>query len=198
MLKPHDYDNINVQFGQKIQLPAGAYVCRIKQVEEVEARSGRQQIKVQLDIAEGDFYNYWRTKWEDKLAENPRAGYPKGGTAYISIQNNEGTETNRQFKAFCEAYKRSNDCDINWTIGDWGKQFEGRFIGAAYGHTEQEYNGHKYMQPEIRYWTSVETVRSGECKIPTTKYLNGGTGTSVTVSMDEDFSFNAVDEDIPF
>lgn len=198
MLKPYGYDECNVGFGERIILPPGAYVCRIRQVQEVESKRGTPQIKVELDIAEGDFYNFWRAKWEEKLAEKKNAGYPRGGTAYISVNKFQSDEINPQFKAFCEAFRKSNECDINWTTSEWGRQFEGRFIGAVYRHEEQEFRGYKYMQPSIAYWCSVDSARSGEIKPPATKYLSADSGSSFSSDVDFPDTFSAAESDIPF
>lgn len=192
MIKPVGYDDVTVQFGKKVQLPAGGYVLRIRQVQECESSKGAEQIKIQVDIAEGDYYNFWRARWEEKLEENRKAGYPKGGTVWISIYKGgvKDNGANPHFKAFCEAYKQSNNTDINWSASHWGEQFEGKFIGGVYGLREQEFKGYTYMQPEIRYWCSVDTIRNGEFTIPQDKKLN---------KPEEDFDgFAVAEEDIPF
>lgn len=198
MLKPFGYDETKVNsFGEKIVLPAGAYVCRIKSVEENESKRGTPQIRVCLDIAEGDYYHYWQNKWQEKLEEKPNAGYPRGGVCYIALHKWGTDEVNPQFKAFCEAYKKTNDCEVNWTAGDWGKQFEGKYIGAVYRHEEQEYNGYKYMQPSIAFWCSVDSARSGDIKPPAPKYLKDR---EESMPSDQDIAdaFEAFESDIPF
>jgi hypothetical protein len=198
MLKPFGYDDAKVNsFGEKITLPAGAYVCRIKSVEENETATGTPQIRVCLDIAEGDYYHYWNNKWQEKLAENPRAGFPRGGVSYIAINKWQSDEVNPQFKAFCEAFKKTNDCEINWTAGDWGKQFEQKFIGAVYRLEEQEYNGHRYMQPLVRYWCSVDSARNGDIKPPAPKYLNSNNDSAPSEQEIAD-AFAKFESDIPF
>ena len=194
MIKPQGYDELQINFTKKMILPPDGYVCRIKNVEECESQRGTLQIRVQIDIAEGDYYAYWRNKWEEKLVDNRHAGYPKGGTIYISLykNGNESEGINSTFKAFCEAYKESNSIEVNWTATNWGNQFEGKYIGAVYRHRESEYKGHIYMQPEVAFWTSVDTIRNKTFKVPPTKYLQ---------KPEEEYvadGFNAVEDDIPF
>ncbi len=199
MRRPQGYDELEMTFERKIKLPPGGYVCKIRSVEECISKRGSEQIKVEVDIAEGDFFHYWMNKWQDRIKEKGKVGYPKGGTVYIlTYQNGLPTNgVNKTFKGFCEAFKLSNDCEINWTTGDFGKQFQDKFIGVVYRNVEDKFNGHKFMQPTISYFTTVDKIRANDFSIPKDKLLEDKSSGGDSYDSFPD-SFATAEEDIPF
>ena len=59
--------NVNLQNVEEAKdferLPAGGYVCGITAVEDV---ADKEYLKIEFDIAEGDFKNYYRDLYQSK------------------------------------------------------------------------------------------------------------------------------------
>ena len=52
--KPQGYDEAQAYTGESMQLPAGLYICKIRQVSETQSQNERPQIAILFDIAEGE------------------------------------------------------------------------------------------------------------------------------------------------
>lgn len=192
MRKPNDYDSTQA-YTQSKALPAGGYVCVIKKLEETTSKRGNAILKVFIDIAEGEYANFFMEKWANRKRFSEygdKANYPIDGTSFINCYDNEGN-TNRTFKSFIEAFKASgNDFE-------WGERFEEQFrngkIGIIFGREENEYNGRTYWKSKAKFFTTVEAVRTGDYTVPDDVPLD-----IIPQGMSETDFFQQVDEALPF
>lgn len=157
-MKKLDLSNVN-EAGTSNRLPAGGYVCRYTNVEDVP---DREYLYMEFDIAEGEFAGYYK-------ALEDRAGF-WGGRCYRSYK-----ETAKpMFKRMCSAVSKSNkgytfdggevNCDEKTLIG--------KLTGIVLG--EEEYianNGEVKTRLYVAYECSVKTIREGDYKIPKPKEL---------------------------
>lgn len=54
IVKPQGYDEAFAFTGEFSSLPAGCYVCVIKQVSQTQSKNGRDQMAILFDISEGE------------------------------------------------------------------------------------------------------------------------------------------------
>ena len=69
--KPQGYDEAQAYTGESMQLPAGLYVCKIRQVNETQTQNGRPQMAILVDVAEGEHNDFYQAQFE---AEKRKSG----------------------------------------------------------------------------------------------------------------------------
>lgn len=153
-------DLSNVQeAGSNRQLPAGGYVCRIKEATDFEARN---YLYVEFEVAEGEYAGYFK-----QLEE--RAGF-WGLKKYCSYTE----KALPMFKRFCSAVSKSNPgyvFDGGKTNAD-EKTLTGKLIGLVL--QEEEYiknNGEVGTRLNVYVECDVEKIRKGEYRTPAKKCL---------------------------
>ena len=57
-------------------MPAGKYICEIKGAKEVATKTGKKQLVLQLDIAEGEYKDYYSNQY---AANFKRTGQVQSG-----------------------------------------------------------------------------------------------------------------------
>lgn len=204
MVKPNNYNSTSVD-GDFIVLPADGYVCQILGIEEtVSQNSGKEMLKVALDICEGDYAGFFQMKWKEKKlgAENPSTvKYPSDGIAYIVTEDANGN-CSKRFKGFCTALEDSG-------IEVWGANDEflignvkNAKVGVIFRREESEYNGKTYWNTKPMTFRSVQRIEDGDYTIPDDKYLEKPIGfnpyTPTVPPTVETDSFSAAEDDIPF
>lgn len=193
MKKPNNYDNVQTETKK---LPAGGYICEIIQYEETKSKAGNEMLKVCLDIAEGEYKGFFAEMWtRAKMAAFPNdAKYPHAGTSYIVTEDAEGN-CSRSFKQFCTAMEDSGN--IVWDKTDKLTDLQGAKVGVIFRREETEYNGSAYWQTKPMAYRSVDSIRSGDFKVPEDKPLQSS-GYPQFQQPSAPQGFTAVTEDIPF
>lgn len=186
MRKPNNYENTSA--GESKRLPAGGYICSIVSAEETKSRAGRPMLKVELEIAEGDYKGWFNEVWTaKKLAAFPNeAKYPNEGTAYVLAEDSAGN-CSRNFKQFCTALEDSGN--IVWDGGELA-DLTGSVVGVIFRREENEYNGKRYWQTKPLSFRSIETIHSGKFTVPEDKPM--------AEAEPQYKGFKAVNEDCPF
>ena len=146
--------------GEKKRLPAGGYVVRIKSVENVNQK---EYIKVDFDIAEGEFAGYYADLYD-------RAHF-WGGSLIRSYK----TKAAGFFRGFLDDLTASNEGST--LIGDDGNvnelQFVGKAIGVVMGAEEYEGNdGTVKTRLKVRATVPVDRIRNGDFTVPELKKLS--------------------------
>lgn len=181
MMKPQGYDEVQA-VGEWEPLELGGHVCVIKQAEAVMTSTGKQALKLYLDVAEGKQKEYFKQAY----AADTRAD-KKWGCTYMQLIEGEST---RYFKGMIEAIERSNEgYKFNWDEST----LAGKLIGGVFGR-EQYANdkGELKFYTKCRFVRSVEAVRKG-IPAPEDKLLNKQ-GSKVNYEQ-----FSAVsDDELPF
>lgn len=137
-------------------MPAGGYVCIIKNVED---NAAGQYLFVEVDVAEGEFKNY-------ALDTQERAGFWP-----LSFYRNYDDKALKFFKSFIEAIEQTN----NRYVWDWNeKSLVNKGIGIVF--REEEYVSKKdgkvrtHLRP-YRFTTATK-IREGDFKTPAPKLLD--------------------------
>jgi hypothetical protein len=172
MERPADFDNVQA-YGDFKPLPAGGYVCRIMGVEETAAKSsGAPMIKISLDIAEGEYKDYFANMYRNDTRADKKwnAGAIVNQLVYDTNGNNS---TNRGFKTFCTAAEESNPgFKIQWGAA-FGQCFRNRLIGVLF--RKEAYLGtdnKEHWNTKALSFRSAGKIRKGDFQIPEEKPLS--------------------------
>lgn len=195
--KPNDYDKAE-RFTDFKKLPADGYVCKIMDMKETTSKAGNQMLEVSLDIAEGEYRNYYLDQYNKD--ERP-LGEKKWRCRFYQLTQNKDGATNGGFKNLVECVKESN----TGFEPQWGESFcasfKGKFVGVVFGEEEyRNYSGEIKTSVKPVKAKNVQEIRSGDFTIPTLKKLNDGGSSFVSNSMSGiPEGFEMVDEsDLPF
>lgn len=191
-----DYDKVQVG-GDYQPLPGGGYVCRIRQAQMTNNSNGLPMIAVMIDIAEGDYANYFGDAYRSKVASDPNAKYPYHGILRITAVDEEGN-TKKNFKSFCTSVERSNNMTLPRHDEAFLKALTGKLVGVLYQREEYEgTDGKTHWATKPKWFRNVETIRSGKFQKPEDIPLPDTYGTGFE-SMGSSDTFNATTDQIPF
>lgn len=69
-------------------IPAGGYVCKIMNAEEKQNRNGGSRLELSIDIAEGEYANFYAKRYREDTREDKRWG----GVFTMFLPNDDGSE----------------------------------------------------------------------------------------------------------
>ncbi len=191
MEKPKDFDTAKAT-GEYKPLPAGGYVCVIIGVDETISKTGKQMLKIALDIAEGDEKGRFMEQYKADTREFKK--WPASAVVYQLVYDNDGN-THGRFKQFTNSVVDSNaGFEIQWGKG-FGACFKDKLVGVLFGREqyESQQDGKLRWSTKPQFFKTVEDIRSGNFKVPEDKPLAG----KKEADIPEGFS-EVKDEDIPF
>ena len=145
------------------QLPVGAYVAKVLKTE-IDGTAPNQALIIGLDVAEGEFENFFMNKFLSAKAAGSKFGEVKfKGTYRLRIPNSSNKEdpypetTFRRFNDMIYRFQASNP-GFTWT-GD-----ESKLVGLLVGINMQEdsYNGNMFTR--VGKLENVQDVRDGKVK----------------------------------
>lgn len=182
------------------RLPIGAYVCQIKNVQYVTGENGNSdRIDILFDIAEGDFKDFFKNKYDADESEDKKWK----GRKSIYIPKDDGSEkdgwTKNTFAKWTNAFEDSNP-KYKW---DWKEEkWKGLLVGIVFGETGTVINGRDIVYTEPRFAVDVKKVRDGSApsaKFVSKKGYNGNNTGSTSSGSNEFMNIPAdADEEIPF
>lgn len=189
MNKIPGYDKSPAYTGESQALPAGKYICEIKGAKVVKNSSGSEQLVLQLDIAEGEYKNYYSDLYAADLERSgSKAKWRNGG---LFRQGWEGKSL-PYFRGLMTCIEKSND-GYTW---DWDeKTLKGKRIGVLFGREQFLLNGQKRWATKAVAVRSIDGLEKSE--IPKDKLLDG----SAVSSGFDTSGFDDVDadeDDLPF
>ena len=196
MVKPNNYDGTQ-EYGEFKPLELGGHVCKIMSVEETKSGSGKDMLKIFLDIAEGEQAYYYAEQYK----ADSRAEKKWGCIVYQLVEDKDGN-TNRGLKTFITSVEKSNK---GFTVA-WGDNFaaclKGKLIGGIFGREQyQNSKGELKFATKCVSFRSVDTIRSG-VEVPADKLLNGAKQavlqTPGTISPLDGFEEIISDDELPF
>jgi len=196
MLKPKDYDEVELFKGPK-SLPPGGYVVQIYTAEEMKTKYNTPMLKITWDVYEGDYRRYMHDKWERNKKFRPNAGFPADGTAYLPVLN-QLSNTSKRFKGFIEAWRITNQKDVDWDAADFGRQFLDTLVGVIVRRKEEEFKGKRFWRIDPYYFCSAETIRCGDFEIPEDQPMQLSYSRDSISYSHEGFDYAGTEDDIPF
>jgi hypothetical protein len=170
MIIPPNWDNTTAAMGGE-RLPAGAYVCVIKSAPVEKARSGREQLVLYLDIAEGKNKGHFQ-----RLVQQWANG---GKWPYIYYQGitDEKGNANPWFKGMIETICASNP-GYTWAFDEL--TLVGKYVGFLFREEEyQSLNGLVKSNVKPFRPCTLADARSGSLQPPEPKRLAEPQPTSV-------------------
>ena len=177
-MKPIDLSNVQ-EAGSSVRLPAGGYIVKICFAEDDPSK---EYVRVQYDIAEGEYANYYA----DRQRANPSWAW--GGTLYKSYKQTALP----MFKRFCSCVTKSNPgylFDGNTNADE--KTLVDKLMGVVLG--EEEYTGNDGTIRTRLYCVTekpVDEIRAGKFKVPDKKRLPQTGGFSDLAADDSDLPFS--------
>ena len=167
MVKPNNYDGTQ-EYGDFQPLELGGHICKIMSVEETKSNTGKDMLKIYLDIAEGNQTNYYA----DQYRADSRADKKWGCIVYQLIEDKDGN-TNRGLKTFITSIEKSNK---GFTVA-WGDKFadclKDKVVGGVFGREQyQNSKGELKFSTKCMSFRSIETIKSG-VEVPADKLLAG-------------------------
>lgn len=176
-----DYDEIQV-FEGGAQIEPGGYELKIINAK-VEQFTNCEILKVAFDIINHEKYaGFYSTRFKSAKAQNPDAKW--GGVFDVFIPKDDGTEndgyTKQAFKRFITSVERSND-GYAW---DWNElSLKGKMFGGVFGREQFESKeGDLKFATKCRFPRSIESIRTGDYKIPDDKMLKKNTSNNQQLS----------------
>lgn len=187
----------DVQVGEFKALPGGGYVCRIRKAQMTTNSNGLPMIEVMVDIAEGEYAQYFSKLYRDRMSRDPNAKYPYNGILKITAVDENGN-TKKNFKSFCTSVEQSNDMTLPRHDDAFLKALADKVVGVLYQREEYEGNDGKIRwSTKPKWYRNVETIRNGEFTKPEDVPLPPTYGTTFEPMPSAD-SFSAAEDEIPF
>ena len=192
MQRPNDWDQVRA-YEERRRLPAGGYICEVKNVKETKSKTGKDMIVVAFDIAEGEYKGFFMDEYTNDKQYNKEAEWPFAGKKWILTQDGEGN-TNRMLKGFVGAAEAEN-VQVQW--GDnFCRSLQGAMVGVVFGEEEQEYRDVTFWRTVPKFFVSCEDIRTDNYRVPKKKALEA-VGALPSIADIPD-SFAAAEEEIPF
>ena len=191
-MKPiNNWNEVKEAGGQIENLPAGAYICDIKQCREVGNRNGNgTHLEIMFDVCRGDYRGWFERDWN---LQNREDKYWHG-----IIRQNIPDETSPKYDAQCGFFKRftnnieASNPGYHW---DWNEAgLKGKQIGVVFGEVEKEsQRGTRYMITRADSIINTQAVESGKYNVPKPKMMAEATPTISTFA-----ALPEIDGDFPF
>jgi len=154
-------EGFNPQEGNQFsKLPAGGYVCVIKEVFATKDAKGRDKMNVEFDICEGEYKGYYE-QMKKQFNTERRGVY----SFYPEYQGDISNELNR----FAGAVEATNEGFKSKVIFEKGgeKKFVNKGVGFIIGEEKYTNNaGEDKTTMKVFFARSVKSIREGNFKVP--------------------------------
>ena len=185
--------------GEFVKLPAGGYVCRIINAELANSKAGNLMLVLSIDIAEGDFQNYFKNATDAARKFNPEKKWDNSGI-YRQLVFDKSGRVASFFKGLITCIERSNpNRKIN--IADFEPlSLRGLFCGFIFAYEEyQRRDGSIAEAIHIKFPKPAQDIRDGNFKVPDTKKFERPAAAQLNIPNDEfDVGEPVPPDDIPF
>lgn len=192
------YDETKAYGNAREQLPKGGYVCKIMKATVEQGNYG-EQLVVALDIAEGEYKDFFANEYRSQDREDKKWT----GNYYLTVPSDDGSEQDgwakRRFKTFTSAVEDSNN-GYTW---NWDENtLKGKLFGGLFINKERLYQGQIYTNTICGGATTIGAIREGKYKLPKDRPVkNAPAGARPAASQNEGFMevpAGAEDEGLPF
>lgn len=200
MKKPNNYENTQVQ-GEFTPVELGGHYLIIKEVLEMQSKTGKDMIKISFDFSPTDKQaGYFTEAFKNDI--RPEKKWPNQATQYILTEDQDGN-CSRSFKTFLTCVEHSNKgFETQW--GDnFGAQFKNKIVGGVFGPQMDYYDGREREKRVLRWFISTDKVK--EAQVPemseTQAYKNHINGYHSASTPAGDGFMNipdGIDEELPF
>lgn len=198
MIQINNYNNVE-PFKQVPKLQKGAYILKVLDVE-VYSNDYGTKLKLAIDIAEGDFKDHFKKRYENRTNEDEKWK----GNYYIPIPSGDGSDTDETkakiFKTAMEKFEASNkNFKCNAENGFDEQSLKGLLIGGLYNLKSWEMNGRTGTFANLKDLETVENVKNGTYTMPSDDITTASTSQTGGVGSDGFMNIpDGVDEELPF
>ena len=167
MEKINNWDEIEAKgMDDYKSLDAGAYKCKIMKAEEYVGQSGNKSLKVMVDIAEGDFENYFTDRYKNDTREDKK--WDNNACKYLGLG-----ETGLPFlKGFITCVENSNK-GYKWDFDE--SKLKGKIVACIFRYEEYEkQDGTKGVKTRLSQFRSIDKLEElKDERYDNVKLLNG-------------------------
>ena len=148
--KPQGYDEAYAYTGESFSLPAGKYVCVIKQVSQTQTQNHRPQLALLFDIAEGEYKDFYQKQYN---AVKMSGNNPTWKGVHKQIMDGSSLPF---FKGLMTSIEKSNPgYFFPWGRENNEKTLQGKKVGMVMGREQ-----FKASDGTLKWATKVMQVRS--------------------------------------
>lgn len=192
-LEKFDWDNVKASGGGFQKLPAGAYICEIKHVDEVKTRDRGTQIVLSVDISEGEFAGYF----ENRLAVTGSWDFNAQLKRYVyDVEKKRGAAG---FKGVITTLEQCNP-NFKFLTNPNTNRLAGLKVGGVFG--EREYLDKKTNEiktsTNLKWFCNIQDVKEGKVKIPPLEKLPDDKRPNNSADISGFNGQDVPDDDIPF
>lgn len=186
----------NAQYTGTEKLPAGAYVCKILNVQYQNGENGNSDlINVLFDVVEGDQQDFFKKQYDNNTAEDKKW---KGRTT-IWVPKDDGSEkdewTKNSFAKWTNSFEASN-AGYTW---DWDEnKWKGLVVGLNFREAGKNIEGKNVVYTEVAFPVEAQLVRDGKVKPAKFKAYNGYDSNPSETTNNDWMSVPSGVEEIPF
>ena len=159
-MKPiKDWDKIKgTHPGESLSAPPpGVYICRIADVTEMQSKTNRPMLKIDFDINEGEYKDYYSRDYENR---QERGWEARWGLSLYQITDGNCTSN---FKGLIEDIEKSN---ANFTFEFNTAKLLGKLVAVMLDAEEYEYNGKYRQRLKAGRTYTLKQYAKGECGEP--------------------------------
>ena len=155
------------QGGEREKLPAGGYVAKIMNAEEISYSWG-SVLLISFDVIEGEYKDFFRRDYQENANEDRKWR----GTYRLTIPKDDGSEKDEWTKrTFGNAIWAIEDSNRGYTW-DWNEAgLKNKTVGVLFRNREWEMSGNTGWTTECCKLTSADDIRNGKFKMPKDKPL---------------------------
>ena len=149
-----------VRGGTIRQLPAGPYVAKVLSVQ-IDGREPAQRLEVYVDIAEGEFTDFWMKKYKAQKAKETadrKVTYKGIMRVWVPNENNKNRDFDKDVVSFNDMIGRFKASNPGFEWDGEETKLAGLLIGISV--QEDSYNGYPFTKP-VRF-EIVSDVREGK------------------------------------
>ena len=153
--------------GEFSNLPAGGYVCKIVDAEFTTSKAGNDMLNLNVDIAEGDYTNYFQNFADRFKSWNNNAVYRQ-----LILDSNKNVSS--FFKGLLEIIEDSNSNFTAYANGGVdNKALVGKLIGFVFADEEyRKQNGDIATRAVVRTPKTVAEIHDGDFTVPPLKKMD--------------------------
>lgn len=166
MKKIENWDNIEAKGMDDFKaLPIGAYECKIiNAVENHNEESGKTTLKVMVDIASGEYKDYFKKRYDSNTAIDRK--WDNNATKYLAFEG----ENTSFFKGFITTVENSND-NYKWNWDETTLR-DKKIVGVFQYEQYKKQDGTKALKVRLTKFRSLDKL--GEIEVSDSiKMLDG-------------------------
>lgn len=170
----NNWNNVKpATMGDGTKLPAGGYVCKIKQAKvEQKHRQDKttyEMLSIAFDIYEGDYAGFF----EDQYRESTYSDKKWKGVIRQMIPADDGTDKDERIKSFFKgAITAIEESNPGYHFNFDERTLTDKLVGIIFREEEYDYEGRQGMAVKPFVMMDSHKVLAGEFTVPKPKMLN--------------------------